>query len=185
MRVMVMHESGIGMFVCSYGADVFWSAPPLLHHKSQGHHEPVGPEETSVLNKNDISLQSLPACNNSPDTHHNQLLNPTSWHLHVRAAFVGWVQNDTYHLETHYKPELGGRGTVQGCRAVMGNHRYANSSRCFLWKCISNIANIALYSNGNVFDITKLLIHSAGTCEHVRIFHHFMCFFPLKLVSLV
>lgn len=169
MRVMVMHESGIGIFVCSYGADVFWSAPPLLHHKSQGHHEPVGPEETSVLNRNDISLQPLPACT-TPQT-------PTttsSWILHhdiftSGLTWVGWVQNDMYHLETHYKLELGRRDTVQECRAVMGNHRYANSSRCFLWKCISNIANIALYSNGNeyihVFNTTKLLIHSAGTCE--------------------
>lgn len=54
-------ESGIHMFVCSYGAAVLWSAAPPLHHKSPGRHEPVGPEETSVFNRNDISLRPLPA----------------------------------------------------------------------------------------------------------------------------
>lgn len=47
--------------VSGSGSVVFWSAPPELHHKSQGHHEPVGLEETLTLNWDDISLQPLPA----------------------------------------------------------------------------------------------------------------------------
>lgn len=51
----------------------------------------------------------------SPDTHYNQLLNPPSWHLHIRPDLVGRVWNNTYPMEAHYNWELGGRLTVQGC----------------------------------------------------------------------